>query len=154
MQGVPTLSRGTVNSGGRCLLPAPAQLVPQKAGNDALSGSVSWATGCVLRVTCRAWLGLCRVHQLSCQVRPHTIAVGVGRRRRHRRHQRRLKGDDTAAATSVATDSHGSSTGATQMVADFTLVTAGTKARHDGLTNMTDMVEPAPLTLMLYPSAM
>ena len=52
-------SRGTISSGERCLLLAPAQLVPQKAGNDALSRSVSWATGRILRATHRAWLGLC-----------------------------------------------------------------------------------------------
>ena len=40
------------------------------------------------------------------------------------------------------------------MAPDFTSVAAGTEARHDGLTNATGMVEPAPLTLMLYSSAM
>ena len=54
-------SRGTVSSDGRCLLPTPAQLVPKKAGNNALSESISWATDRIVRTTRRAWLGLCRV---------------------------------------------------------------------------------------------
>ena len=64
-----------------------------------------------------------------------------------------MKGDDTAAATSVATDSHGRSTGVAQTASDFTSVTARTEARHGGLTNATGMVEPDPLTLTWYSSA-
>ena len=56
-------------------------------------------------------------------------------------------------ATSVATNSHGRSTGAAQTASDFTSVAAGTEARHGGLTNATGMVEPDPLTLTLYPGA-
>ena len=62
-------SCGTVSSGGRCILPALAQLMPQKVGNDALSESVPWAIGRVPRAACRARLEL-------CQVRLRTATVG------------------------------------------------------------------------------
>ena len=56
-------------------------------------------------------------------------------------------------ATSVATNSHGRSAGATQAAPDFTSVVAGAQARHSGLTNETGIVEPDPLTLTMYPGA-
>ena len=86
---------------------------------------------------------------------PGATTRGSGGRRwqKRRRCRHRLKGYDTAAATSVATDSHGRSTGAAQTASDFTYVAAGTEARHGGLTNATGMVEPDPLTLTWYSSA-
>ena len=56
--------------------------------------------------------------------------------------------------TSVAIASHGRSIRAAQTAPDFTSVAAGAQARHGGQTNKTDIVEPNPLTLTLYPDAM
>jgi hypothetical protein len=71
-------SRRTISSGGRCLLPTLAQLVPQMVGYGALSGSLSQATGRMPRAARRPRLELCRVQLQLSLVWLRAAAVGVG----------------------------------------------------------------------------